>query len=433
MRQAARFHQEVLSMVFRHARLLVTNACIALAALALGCSDGGSNPPADAAVDMALGEANGTINDVGAEAGSAASLTGIVTDSTGSPVVGAKVDVGGLSVFSDAQGKYTLANLAPGAAVVNVTQQWFQPLQQNLILADGAPTSWNVPLIEMPLEVDPADRALANLYNQTFDWTKQTVSISIVETPTRRAFDNAVYFLNPALYRDTSATAPLTPSPQPVISAGVASNFTFPVLSGANQGQEALDLSTIVDSIKDTPLGPTEPGDYMMWTPMVNWLNEWDAAKSVTMKVAGLAVRQQGWGGNAIRPQEIEKVFLDPSAGRLWVKVVFENFVQLGAGVSDDDGDGRKEIYAAVASAHYTSEMVNVLVTNYTVITFSTYSLSKQVTKSLNEIYSTTGAQVERTIGQPFDVAGLGTITYPYIVLKDAVGQENVFLVAPAP
>ncbi|HEX7501728.1 MAG TPA: hypothetical protein VF524_15720, partial [Polyangia bacterium] len=67
------------------------------------------------------------------------------------------------------------------------------------------------------------------------------------------------------------------------------------------------------------------------------------------------------------------------------------------------------------------------------VITFSTYSLSKQVTKSLNEIYSTTGAQVERTIGQPFDVAGLGTITYPYIVLKDAVGQENVFLVAPAP
>ena len=114
-----------------------------------------------------------------------------------------------------------------------------------------------------------------------------------------------------------------------------------------------------MDSIKDTPLDPIEPADYMMWTPMVNWLNEWDAAKAVTVKVAGLAVRQQGWGGNAIRSQEIEKVFLEPTTGRLWVKVVFENFVQLGAGISDDDGDGRKEIYAALASVHYTSEIVN--------------------------------------------------------------------------
>ena len=430
-------------MIFRHARFLVTN--VALVALAMGCSNGTSHSTADAALDSvvpidsmvdSVSEAGGTISEAGSaglEVGSTASLTGIVTDSTGSPVVGAKVEVGGLSVFSDAQGKYTLAKLASGAAVVSVTQQWFQSLQQNLTLADGAPTSWNVTLVEMPLKVDPADRALANLYNQTFDWTKQPLSITIVETPTRRAFDNAVYFHNPALYRDTSATAPLTPSPQPVISAGVASNFTFPVTSGTNQGQEALDPATIVDSIKDTPLGPTEPVDYMMWTPMVNWLAEWDTAKSITLKVAGLAVRQQGWGGNAVRPQEIEKVFLDATTGRLWVKVVFENFVQLGAGISDDDGDGRREIYAAVASAHYTSEIVNALVTNYTVTTFSTYSLSKQVAKGLNEIYSTTGAQAERTIGQPFDVPGLGTITYPYVVLKHAVGQENVFLVGPAP
>ena len=86
-----------------------------------------------------------------------------------------------------------------------------------------------------------------------------------------------------------------------------------------------------------------------------------------------------------------------------------------------------------MADAHYTSEIVNALVSNYTVATFSTYGLSKQVTKSLNEIYSTTGAQVERFIGQPFAVAGLGTFSYPYVVLKHAVGQENVILVAPAP
>jgi hypothetical protein len=387
----------------------------------------------EAPVDGPGGEASSGISEAGSEAGGTASLTGTVTDSTGLPVVGAKVAAGGAWVFSDAKGNYTLVNLAPGATLVNVSQQWFQPVAQTLTLVDGAAVPWNVTLVEMPLKVDPADRALANLYNQTFDWTKQALSIAIVETPTRRAFDNAVYFHNPALYKDTSATPPLTPSPQPTISAGVASNFTFPVLSGANQGQEALDLTTIVDAIKDTPLGPTEPTDYMMWTPMVNWLAEWDAAKSISLKVAGLAVRQQGWGGNAVRPQDIEKVFLDPATGRLWVKVVFENFVQLGAGISDDDGDGRKEIYAAVSSAHYTAEIVNALVTNYTVTTFSTYALSKQVSKSLNEIYSTTGAQVERNIGQLFAVPGLGTIVYPYVVLKHAVGQENVLLVAGAP
>jgi hypothetical protein len=419
-------------MPFIDARLFVANACLALAAL--GCSNGtsGANPPLpDAAADAPAGEASP--GEAGSEAPSAAGLTGIVTDSVGLPVVGAKVEVGGVSIFSDALGKYTLANLASGAVVVNVTQQWFQPVQQNLTLSVGAPTQWSVILTEMPLKVDPSDRSLANLYNQTFDWTKQTISIAIVETPTRRAFDNAVYFHNPALYRDTSATAPLAPSPLPTISAGVASNFTFPVLSGANQGQEALDLTTVVDSIQDTPFGATEPADFMMWTPMVNWLTEWDPAKSVSLKVAGLAVRQQGWGGNAVRPQEIEKVFVDPATNRLWVKVVFENFVQLGAGITDNDGDGRKEIYAAVADAHYTSEIVNALVSNYTVTTFSTYALSKQVTKSLNEIYSTTGAQVERFIGQPFAVPGLGTISYPYVVLKHAVGQENVILVAPAP
>jgi hypothetical protein len=434
-------------MLRKNTRSLVAVACLALAPLGTGCSadDSGAYPAADAAADGtidapigevtgAIGEVSTSIGETGSDANLTASLTGTVTDGTALPVVGAKVEVNGLSVFSDAQGKYTLANLAPGAALVNVTQQWFQSVSQDVTLADGAATPWNVTLVEMPLRVDPDDRALATLYNQTFDWTKQTISVAIVETPTRRAFDNAVYFHNPALYRNTSATTPLTPSPQPTIAAGIASNFTFPVSSGANKGQEALDLTTIVDSIKDTPLGPTEPADYMIWTPMVNWLNEWDAAKSVTLKVAGLAVRQQGWGGNAVRPQEIEKVFLDPTPpGRLWVKVVFENFVQLGAGITDDDGDGRKEIYAAVADAHYTSDLVNALASNYAVTTFGTYGLSKQVTKSLNEIYSTTGATVERYIGQPFEVPLLGTIVYPYVVLKHAGGQENVLLVAAAP
>jgi hypothetical protein len=170
----------------------------------------------------------------------------------------------------------------------------------------------------------------------------------------------------------------------------------------------------------------------MMWKSMINWLTEWDAAKSVTLKLVGVAVRQQGWGGNAVLPQEIEKVFVDPNTNKLWVKVVFENFVQLGPGITDDDGDGRKEIYAAVASAHYTSEIVDALVNTYAKTTFSTHGFADQVTKGLNELYSTTGAHVEGYIGQLFEVPGLGTIIYPFVVLGHTGGKENVILMSGA-
>jgi len=171
----------------------------------------------------------------------------------------------------------------------------------------------------------------------------------------------------------------------------------------------------------------------MIWTSMVKWLIEWDPTQATTVNVAGVAVSGQGWGSNVIHPQTIEKVFLDPNTGKLWVKVVFENFVQLGSGINDDDGDGRKEIYAALGSTHYTAEIVNALANTYAKVTFTTHGLSKEVSKSLNELYSSTGATVERYIGQPFDLTGLGTIAYPFVVLRHTAGQKNVILVAPAP
>jgi hypothetical protein len=253
-----------------------------------------------------------------------------------------------------------------------------------------------------------------------------------VPKPTRRDFDNGVYWRNPALYRDTSKEAPLVPSPAPEIGGGVAKNFSFKILTpGPKMGQEVLDLATIADTTAGTPLGATEPADFMLWTPMLNWLTEWDAAKAADLKAVEVAVRQQSWGGNAVRPQELEKVFLD-AQGNLWVKVVFASFVQVGPGITDDDGDGNKEIYAKVAPAQYTREIVDKL-GEYRTTTFTAHPLSKEITKALNELYSKTAAQVERTIGQPFDVPGLGTISYPTLVLRHSGGQKNVLLVAPGP
>jgi carboxypeptidase family protein len=406
-------------MYWRWARVA---AALAAGAVFIGCSSSAGSPPqnGDAGPDLA------------AEATPAgAGLAGTVKDRNGTVVSGAKVAVGTASVFSDVQGKYALSGIAAGTATVMVTKDWFKPLESSVAVAAGPPTAHDITLDEIPLELDPADQALADSYGKTFDWTKQTVSVAVAARPTRRDFDNAVYFHNPALYRDTSKEPPLTPAPLPEIMGTTAKNFSFPLKAGNNAGQEALELGTIVDAIKDTPLGPTEPAEFMLWTPMTNWLAEWDAAKAADLKAAGLGVRQQSWGGNAVRPQEIEKVYLHAATGTLWAKVIFAGYVQLGAGINDDDGDGLKEVYGKILPLHYSSAVIDKLAMEYGKTTFNTHGLSKEVVKSLNELYSTTAAQIERFIGQPFELPGVGTFAYPFVVLRHSGMQKNVILVAP--
>jgi hypothetical protein len=325
-----------------------------------------------------------------------------------------------------------LTELGAGAATVKVSRDWFRPLEAPVTVAASGSTTLDLTIDELPLKVEAADRALVTTHASNFDWTKQTLSIAVAARPSRRDFDNAVYFHNPALYRNTASEAPLTPMPAPQIADGVASNFNFPIGSGASSGQQALDLASIKDTVAGTTLGASEPAEFMMWTPMINWLVEWDPARAADLRLVGVSVRQQSWGGTALRPQEIEKAYLD-GAGGLWVKVVFAGFVQLGAGVADDDGDGLKEVYAKVPDAFVSAEITQKLTAEYAGTLYSTHGLSRQLARSLNELYSTTAAQVERTIGQPFEVPGLGTITYPFVVLRHAGGQRNVILVNPAP
>jgi hypothetical protein len=391
------------------------------------CSDDGASPQtpdSGTAPDSRTPDAPG--------AGGAA-LSGTVKDKAGVVVSGAKLEVGSASVFSDAQGRYTLAGLTSGPGTLKVTRDWFKPLEQAVTIG-AASTTLDLVIEEMPLQVQAADRTLADSYNTTFDWTKQDLSITVVARPTRREFDNAVFFHNPALYRDTSAMPALAPMPAPEIpAASMARNFSFPLRAGPSQGQEVLELASIADSLAGTTLGAQEPPSFMMWTPMVNWLSEWDAAKAADLRLVVTAVRQQNWGGDAGRPQDIEKVYVDPDGTGLWVKVVFASFVQLGAGINDDDGDGLKEIYAKIAAARVPAGVVDKLRGEYSTTLFNTHGLSKEVAKSLNELYSTTAAQLERYIGQPFEVPGVGTIMYPFVVLRHAGGEKNVILVAPGP
>jgi hypothetical protein len=422
-------------------RIFTTVALAVALNLASGCSGSSSRPSAptgpldgsalDAEFDA--GPSAGLDAESAPDGASASGLAGTIVDKFGVPVNSAKIEAAGATGYSATDGTYALPGLAAGPTTLTITRDWFNPMQEPVTIDAAGVTKHDVTLEEIPLKLDPADQALAENYNMTFDWTTSTLSIAVVSQPTRNLFDNAVYYHNPALYRDVSAQAPLAPSPLPDIGSSGATGFTFPIRSGSNQGQEALVVASIADAITGTPLGATEPADFMMWTPMINWLMDWDAAKTVDLRAVGVAVRQQLWGGTALRPQDMDKVFIDAATGKLWVKVVFEPFVQVGAGISDDDGDGRKEIYAEVADANYTAEMVDKLRNDYIVKTFSTFGLSKEVTRGLNELYSTTAAQVEARIGQPFDLPGLGTINYPFLLLHYSTGQRNVILVAPSP
>src|SRR4051794_30886186 len=75
------------------------------------------------------------------EAG-AASLAGTVKDRTGAAVSGAKVAVGTASVFSDVQGKYTLAGVPTGAATVMVSKDWFTPLSGMVTVSAAGVTAY---------------------------------------------------------------------------------------------------------------------------------------------------------------------------------------------------------------------------------------------------------------------------------------------------
>jgi hypothetical protein len=358
-------------------------------------------------------------------------LAGTVRDQAGAPVANAKVAAGGVSATSEPQGKYILPTLAAGTYALKVTRDWFKPSETSVTVGAGL-TIFDPTIEELPLALDPADQTLATTYGKTYDWTKQPVSVAVLAKPTRRDLDNALYFHNPALHR-SATSEPFTPSPQPEISYAPM-NFSFPIKTGHHVGQEAFEMATIVDSIADTPFGPEEPAVYALWTPLLAWLGEWDVGKSDDLRAVGLAVRMQTWGRPASPreverelEQEIEKVYFDPVRGTIWVKVVFASFVQLGPGITDNDGDGLKEIYAKVAASHYTLELVGRLAM-YGATTLGTHGLGDEVSKSLAAL---PGAEVESRIGESITVPGVGTFKYPFVVIRHPGGQRNVVLAGP--
>lgn len=353
-------------------------------------------------------------------------LTGKITDASGKPVESAKIELGGKQGFSGSDGTYTIDDPPVGAGKVTVTQDWFKEKKDvDVTVAATGATTLDIAIEAWPLKLDAADKTLADTYNQTFDWTKDKLTMTVMSSPTRKNLDTALYHKNPALYRDTSSEKQVDSK---LTLANIAGKFA--TSSGPSTGTDALVPSTVKDAISGTPITSAEQADFMLFRPLLNWLTNWDQTTKKIEDISAVksAVQQQAWGGNAVKPQRLEKVFLH--SDELWVQIVFEPFVKVGSGITDKDGDGYKEIYGKLDPKLYTADLIKALKDDYVKTTYNTNGMSKQVNDALNELYSVTAAEVDTYIGQTYTLpSSKGTINYPFVVLKHSATGADVYQV----
>ncbi|MBI3180621.1 MAG: carboxypeptidase regulatory-like domain-containing protein [Myxococcales bacterium] len=373
----------------------------------------------------------GTPADGGTQPGGNTDVKGKVLDALGRGVGDAVVSAGGITAKADYLGAYELKAVPSGAATLRAEADWFNPGEKAIALEAGIPAQEDLPLQAKPLQVLAEDETLAATFAQSFDWTKDKTSVEVVPRPSRAKIDAALYLRNPALYRDTTAQARVTPTPLPSLS-GAPQGFDFPIpLGGANAGQQALDTATLVDSLAGTPLTAAEKAAFFVWEPAIkNYLRSWNLDASLTLYYGGLAVESQRWGATPqIPPQSLRRVFLHQR--EVWVEIVFEKFVDLGAGITDTDGDGRKEVFGRLKAAHVAASAYDRLESDYVGKTFDTLELRDRLSDILDDLYSKTNPTVEGVIGVPYPIPGVGTVKYPFVVLKHAGGAVNVLLVKP--
>lgn len=354
--------------------------------------------------------------------GQTGTLSGTVSDADQNGVGDAEVKVGDLSATTDHTGAYSIQNVPEGSVTVEVKADWFEDQSEVTSITAGQDNTLDITLVARALQVLDDDKAIAEAYNQDFDWTTDKLSIAYIAPPTRANIDRGLYFRNPALFRDTSGESPVT-----------AGEWDFPIPDGApNQGQQAFEEGSITDSICKTPLTKEERARALLWEPAVKlFLAKWDIDKAQGLYYVTYAVEGQKWGGAAtFPPQTLQRLYLHQ--GEIWVEVVFENWVSLENKVGDSNGDGYNEIFAKVAEAHYTAEVYSQLAGDYLNHEYQTLELRGDLNIMLDDLYSRTNPSFTSVIGVPFEVPGHGTLGYPFVVLTHSNNAVNVLLVDPA-
>jgi len=402
-----------------------------------------AGPGADAGEEIDAGEESDAATGQDIDSTTTGTIAGTVTDILGNGVGDALVSAGGQSVNADYQGIYTLAGVPAGDVSVTFSADWFEELEETgVTVAVGASTTLDVTLAALPLAIDAADRTLAETYNGTFDWSSDTVAVGLVDLPTRAEIDKALYFQNPALYPQDIGLEPTVTPVTPIDLSGGAAGFDFPLQAGsANEGDQALEVATIVDTLAETPLTSGEIDASMLWEPAIDiYMVNNHIMEALELYYVSLAVRGQRYDDPndpndpvpSLAPQHLQHAYVHGGT-ELWVELAFEDFLTLDASITDSNGDGWREVFARVPTAYYDGALLTTLTTEYVDPTFDTLGLRDGLNLILDDLYTRTSPEIVSTIGVPYELTGTGTFVYPAVVLEHSNAKVNVLLVAPAP
>lgn len=368
--------------------------------------------------------------------GTGALLGQIVEAGSDEGLSGAQVKVGTASTESDWQGYYRLDQVPAGPASVEVTAPWFTDVTIEVDIPQDGEAVLDAPMEVKPLLLVETDKEIADRYNENFDWTRDQISVRTIAPPLRRKIDAAIYHQNPVLYVSAASSASVWPDPQP--SSSDLSAFAFPIPEGEapaacpSEGSQALVSDSIVDSAAQA-FDAQALELALEWGPaIVGYLMPDGPEEGRGTYCVGLAVEAQTWGeqpGDA-PAQTIKQLFLHQ--GELWVKVVFAQWLELGAGITDTDNDQHKEIYAKIASEFYDESIVTKLFSDYATATFAgTLELVDYMGKILLAFYGRTNPEYQSVIGVPFEVPQYGTLEHPFAVFRHNTGVQNVLLIGP--
>lgn len=357
-------------------------------------------------------------------------LSGTVTGQSGA-LGGVEVSAAGKSIASGSDGTWALSGLPAGTTSIAAVADWYARYEDNCTVKVGATEVCDFTMTEAELRVTSADEATAVYHNVDFDWTTDRVSIDHVAAPTRALIDFAVHYRNPVLYRDPSGEDRITPAVLP--SVGTPASLDFEVGSGIHSGQQALDVTSVVDDVDDTPYGGVPADGVVLWDPALHYLAmSWNLDNTTPLTTAGVAVRSQKWDGTGILSvQELERTHLD--GGDIWVEVVFQEFVDLDPDITDADGDGLREVWAKINPIHFDTALYAQLRDVYVVDTFGAIELGGILDENLDRLYSRgLNADIVSATGVPYSDTELGTVEYPFaVVVYGTVAVTSVFLAEP--
>lgn len=178
------------------------------------------------------------------------------------------------------------------------------------------------------------------------------IMIKIITNPTLANLDFSAYDKNPLLYRQNF---PDLAQPQKQLNIN---ELSF---------GESLIPASIFDRIEQTPLSQADKALPIAWSPMIDFLVNWDYDQTIELMKIGINVTQQKWDNDNINLpiQQIATAYIDTAKDEIWIKIEFEPNANFINSIDDEDNDGFKEIYGLIDKSKYSKQLLDYLKSKY--------------------------------------------------------------------